>query len=93
MEKIVERRMTAHFESGHIGYLKEQVNDLTKSLKGAVAEPKDREAYQGMIDQLGLLQRDLGSAENHVNQPGEIVPIRDHLGEVRDRLQKMESRQ
>ena len=93
MEKIVERRMPAHFEAGHIGYLKEQLNDLTKSLKDAVPEPKDRNTYQQVVEQLGVLQNGLDSAANHVDQAGEIVPIRDQLGAVRDTLQKMELRQ
>jgi len=90
MEKIVEHRMPTHFETGHLGYLKEQATGLTKSLKGAVAEPKDRNAYQEVVGQLGVLQHDLDSAANHINQPGEIVLIRDQLGAVRDTLQKME---
>ena len=93
MEKIVEHRMPTHFETGHLGYLKEQATGLTKSLKGAVAEPKDRNAYQEVVGQLGVLQHDLDSAANHINQPGEIVPIRHQLGAVRDTLQKMELRQ
>lgn len=92
MEKIVEDRIPTHFEAGHLGYLKEQGNDLTKSLKDAVPEPKDRDAYQEVVEQLSVLQNGLDSAANHINQPGEIVPIRDQLGAVRDTLQKMELR-
>lgn len=92
MEKIVEHRIPTHFEAGHLGYLKEQGNDLTKSLKDAVPEPKDRDAYQEVVEQLSVLQNGLDSAANHINQPGEIVPIRDQLGAVRDTLQKMELR-
>jgi hypothetical protein len=91
IDYIRQNRATRQYADGHLAYLADEVERSSKDLHATLTTVSTTEKIEQCRAELDTLANELSAVRLHIDDPGALAVIREHVDEVRLALERANS--